>query len=105
MGKCRNNQGGKKPLTHQMQKQRGHRVQAESLQGVWSSSIRQKRGIALRLKTNTNKCFFPFFSKCGIKKRIIERDSSSLWRHGGIGLLTEEIDAAEILRMCCFGIC
>lgn len=69
--------------------------------------MRKKMEIALEVKTNTNISFFFsfFFSKCGIQKRITERDSRGLWKCGGIRLLTEEIDVAEILRMCCLGIC
>jgi len=89
---------GKKPLTHQRQQGKG------SARGG-GEQHEKETGNCVRVKTNPNFFFLSLFSKCRIQKRIIERDSGGLWKYGGIRLLTEEIDGAEILRMCCLGIC
>lgn len=52
---------GKKPLTHQRQKQPARRVKGGRVRGVEVSSMRQKVEIALGVKANTNTLFFSFF--------------------------------------------
>lgn len=61
---------GKKPLTHQRQKQTAHEG---GVRGVEVSGMRKKMEIVLGVKINTNISFFSFLSKCRIQKRIIER--------------------------------